>query len=223
MGVRTIAALGSSLLIAWWAGATYAAEGQGEALATEAQAAFAEAVDQVDAALLDTDASPAATRALVERVLDRWFDLAVMSRAALGSRADAFSADDLADFSQEFGRYVMDLYLVRIARNRDADFEVLGSVWDEATRTVRVQAVGGRPVATGLVNARRPEPARVDYWLRRKRGEWRIVNLVIDGVDVARSFRSEFASILARSSPGELVDELRKQNERRESTNPFDR
>jgi hypothetical protein len=47
-------------------------------------------------------------------------------------------------------------------------------------------------------------------------------DLSIDGVDVIRTFRSEYGSFLKRSSPAELVAELRAQNQRHAGTNPFE-
>ena len=192
-----------------------------DSMAEEARAAFSGTVDEVDAIIQNPSASPAAKRALVERVLERWLDLAFISRAALGPRAKTFSADELTEFAQEFERYVLNLYLMRIARNQGEDFEIRGAVWNAKRQVVTIRAVGGKSVFTGLLERPHDRSAVVEYVLRKRRGEWRLVTLVIDGVDSVRVFRDEFNSVLNRDKPAELISQLRERNTELDRENPF--
>jgi len=187
----------------------------------EATAAFSGAIDEVDAIIQNPSASPDAKRALVERVLERWLDVAFISRAALGPRAEAFSAVELTEFAQEFERYVLNLYTARIARNRDEDFEILGAVWDAKRQVVTVRADGGKRGLTGVLEQPSRHRAGVEYVLRKRRGEWRLVNVIIGGVDSVRVFRDEFSSVLKRATPAEMTGKLRERNTQLDRKNPF--
>jgi ABC-type transporter MlaC component len=58
--------------------------------------------------------------------------------------------------------------------------------------------------------------------LRRQRGDWRIIAIRIDGVDLAHNFRDQFEAVLGRSDPDALIAELRKRNAEREAQNPWE-
>lgn len=196
----------------------------GAALAEEGRSAFAVAVAEVDAILADETASPQDKRARVAFVLGRWLDLAFITRAALGPNADGFSRDQYAAFSQEFGRYVVAIYVRRIARARVSKLELQGARWDEKTRTVIVETRGGKPLALGPpeLNQGGPASARVEYRLRKRRGDWRILSIRIDGADSVRLFRGQFEAVLRDQGPDEVISKLREHNTRLEESNPFD-
>jgi ABC-type transporter MlaC component len=205
---------------------------EGGADDTEARAAFAEegrsalgvAMAEVDAILADETASPEDKRARIAFMLGRWLDLAFITRAALGSNADGFSQDQYADFSQEFGRYVVAIYVRRIARARVSKLELQGARWDEKTRTVIVETRGGKPLALGPpeLNQGGPSSGRVDYRLRKRRGGWRILSISIDGADSVRLFRGQFEAVLGEQGPDEVIAKLREHNARLEDTSPFE-
>jgi len=194
-----------------------------DVLVEEGRAAFAAVVGQVDSILADEKIEPRGKRAQIAYLLDQWLDLAFMTRAALGENAEKFSHEELADFSHEFGRYVVAIYLRRIAR-AEGKFEVLGAAWQERSRTVMVRTRGGRPLAdrAAQFNRGRPGTAEVDYRLRKRRGEWRILTIVIDGADTVRLFHGQFEAALASQSPEEVIGRLREHNTSMDAENPFD-
>jgi hypothetical protein len=96
---------------------------------------------------------------------------------------------------------------------------------DAETGVVTVRTLGGDPLGTYRdVHARRQTKARadVDYLLRRRRRDWQIIAIRIDGVDLARNFREQFQAVLERSSPDTLIAERRKRNAEREAENPWE-
>jgi phospholipid transport system substrate-binding protein len=195
-----------------------------EALVAEARERLGGAVAEVDAILSDESASPAEKRARIEYRLRRWLDLAFITRAALGSHAEKFSREQYTEFSQEFGRYVVGLYLQRIAREANADFELLDATWDAKTRTAIVHTHGGRPMAalTPEIFRGSPESTHVDYRMRKHRGDWRIVSISIGGVDVVRMFRDQFDAVLRSETPDRLIEQVGAHNTRIEAANPFE-
>ena len=87
----------------------------------------------------------------------------------------------------------------------------MGSAWDEKTGTVIVHTLGGKPLVamTAEFYRKAPDTAKVDYRLRKRRGEWRIVSISISGVDVVRLFREQFDAVLRSREPDEVIGQLR--------------
>jgi ABC-type transporter MlaC component len=193
--------------------------------AVEAKAALSSVLGEISATARDENLSADQKRALIEHELAIWIDYGHMSAVALGSRAELFSSQELAEFYQEFERYLSDVYIRRIVRFRENEIEIKQASLDEKTGIVMVRTLGGAPLGAfpGLATRRMwKERADVDYLLREKRGEWRIIAIRIDGVDTARVFRDQFQAVLGRSDPDALIADLRKRNAEREAKNPFD-
>lgn len=146
-----------------------------------------------------------------------------IARAALGHDADTLSRDQTIEFAQEMERYVVANWLQRIARAQVDEFEVLGATFNYATGVAVVQTHGGRRIVTNPRSRRQTGTgaALADHHMSLRRGAWCIRNIVIDGVDVIRSFREQFDSVLRRSDPDEMIDRVRAINDRVESNNPL--
>jgi ABC-type transporter MlaC component len=193
--------------------------------AAEAKAALSPVLVEIVATARDENASAEQKRALIEHQLAISIDFASMSTAALGPLAEMFSNQQLAEFYQEFERYLSDVYIRRIVRFREKEIEIQQASLDAATGVVTVRTLGGAPLGAypGLATRRMWKArADVDYLLRQQRGEWRIIAIRIDGVDITRNFRDQFQAVLQRSDPDALIADLRKRNAEREAQNPFE-
>jgi phospholipid transport system substrate-binding protein len=193
--------------------------------AAEARAALQPVLVKVVATARDENASPEAKRALIEHELAIWIDYGQMSKVALGPQAEKFSTQQVTEFGQEFERYLSDVYIRRIARFREKEIEITQTILDAKTGVVTVHTLGGAPLGPfKVVSPRHKEATRADveYLLRRKGGDWRILAIRIDGVDLVRNFRDQFQAVLERSDPDALIAELRKRNAEREAQNPWE-
>jgi ABC-type transporter MlaC component len=215
---RSFAAAGA--LLAVLATAAVAADDP----AAEARAAIEPVLAEVSATARDEQLSADQKRALIEHELSIWIDFASVGLRALGPHAESFSRRQLVEFGQEFERYMLDNYIRRIVRYRDNDVEIQQTVWDPERGLATIRILGGASLAgSARVTRRAWKPrADVDYVLRRHRGEWRIIAVRIDGVDMGRFFGDQFESVLARSGPDGLITSLRERNAEREGDNPFD-
>jgi phospholipid transport system substrate-binding protein len=52
----------------------------------------------------------------------------------------------------------------------------------------------------------------LDYRLLNKGGDWRVYDVVIDGVSLISNYRGQFSKIIKSSGYDELVDKLRKKS-----------
>jgi len=217
VGIRSAALVAMAVT---WAVASSAAEDP----AAEARAAIAPVFAGITATARDEQLSPKQKRALIEHELSIWIDFGSVALTSLGPRAEQFSREQLAEFNQEFERYLLDVYIRRIVRFRDNDVEIRSASYDEKREMATIRILGGASLAgSARVTRQAWKPrAEVDYVLRKRRGEWRIVAVRIDGIDMGRFFGDQFEAVLARSGPDGLIGELRQRNAEREGDNPFE-
>lgn len=82
----------------------------------------------------------------------------------------------------------------------------------------RIDLVGTRPEPRGDVTVRTrirggsADGAAVDYRLRRFGDEWRVIDVVIEGVSLVSSYREQFAEVLSSGGPERLLELLREKN-----------
>jgi phospholipid transport system substrate-binding protein len=197
---------------------------EGEDPAAEVLAVFEPMLASIDAILADPKATADEKRALIEREFDIWVDYATMAHAALGPRAEEFSALELASFASEFERYFQHFYVSRIALGDAAAREAAASGYDPSSGTVTVR-VPGAAALSGPFPKRSTDPRKVDalFLLQKRYGDWRIIDVRIGSVQVTKFFRQQFESLLRTETPEQLIVRLRDLNQQLEARNPLDR
>ena len=96
--------------------------------------------------------------------------------------------------------------------------------YDPQSGTVTVR-VPGVATLSGPFTQRSTDPRNVDahFRLRKRYGDWRIVDVRIGSVDVTKLFRQQFESLLRSETPEQMIARLRDRNEQLEARNPLDR
>ena len=61
------------------------------------------------------------------------------------------------------------------------------------------------------------EDILVDYRLRKEDGEWRVIDVIIEGVSLVANFRSQFQEIISRDGAAKLIELLHEKNAKGES------
>jgi phospholipid transport system substrate-binding protein len=64
-------------------------------------------------------------------------------------------------------------------------------------------------VHTEITIERDPEPARVDYHLLHRDGDWKVYDIVIEGVSLVNNYRTQFNTIMLKDSYAGLVKQMR--------------
>lgn len=170
--------------------------------ASEPLAIVRETLDQVLEILARTELSAAERAQEVEKLAEHRFDLATISRLVLARRWKGFSPEQREEFVEEFGTMLARSYGARITSYKqervaikDHRFEPRGDL------TVLTRVVGG--TADGI---------EIDYRLRKNDDAWQVIDVIIEGISLVSSYRSQFAEILSRGGPGELLEMLREKN-----------
>jgi phospholipid transport system substrate-binding protein len=174
--------------------------------AAEAEAIVRKTVDQVLEVLARGGLSDDQRRQQIEEIAYERFDFVTISRLVLARKWKRFSPEQQQEFIEQFKLQLSKNYGSRITRYeqerveiRDHRLEKNGDV------TVRTRIDGG--AADGI---------EVDYRLRRKDrkpdGRWMVIDVIVEGVSLVSSYRSQFAEVLNHSDPGEVLKQLREKN-----------
>ena len=102
----------------------------------------------------------------------------------------------------ELTNYLLASYGTRIARYGREDVVTLGE---------RAEVNGDVSVQT-VIKGGDFDGAAVDYRMRTIAGEWRVIDVVIEGVSLVANFRSQFADVIAKGGPQELLKRLKEKN-----------
>lgn len=132
-------------------------------------------------------------------------DLAEMSKRVLPPRIwNEASASQRSQFQQQFTNLLIRTYASALAEYKDESvqfFPVRGGA--SGKTTVRVDS--------NIVRSEGPSIA-VNYRLVYKNGQWRLYDMVVDGVSLLESFRSQFADKLSKGSMDDLLRDMSAHN-----------
>lgn len=161
-----------------------------------------ETVDQVIGILASQELSDDQRRQRIEEIAYRRFDFDTISRLVVARRWRGFTPEQREQFVEQFKLLLSRNYGSRITRYEQQQVAILGQRL-EANRdvTVRTRIEGGS--ADGI---------EVSYRLRRRDGPWMVIDVIIEGVSLVSSYRSQFAEVLSRGGPDELLRQLREKN-----------
>ena len=174
-----------------------------EAPTSVPQQIIEQTVDEVVAILADETRSSEVRRAELEAIARQRFDFRSMSRLVLARNWKRFSKPQQAEFVEVFTRYLANDYGSRLDRYEQERVEVLGE---------RQEPRGDVTVKTAIVGGEN-DGALVDYRMRDRKGQWRIIDVVIEGISLVANFRDQFRDVIARSGPEGLLEKLREKNE----------
>jgi len=152
----------------------------------------------------------AAIADLVDRVLVPHVDFELASRLVLGKHWRTASPEQRETFVKEFKKFILRFYngalTSYVASNevpRDLmRFEPVKA--DDDARQLYVRS---------SVRQQNGPPVSVDYRMYRTGGEWRVIDVSVEGISMAVSYRTNFASEIRRKGIDGLIASLRERNE----------
>jgi phospholipid transport system substrate-binding protein len=139
-------------------------------------------------------------------VLDEGTDLTLLGRLVLGRYWREANQRQRTEYLQLFRHYMLQTLVQRLRQYVGSDLGYVGE---------RFQIIASRPVGERdvLVQSRvappSAQPLRVDWRLRERPGEPVIIDLIVEGISLLVTQRSEFAAVLERGGVDGLLTELR--------------
>lgn len=149
--------------------------------------------------------NPRVVHSIVNRVLLPQVDQQGMARSALGRAAwSAASGSQKQRFTREFINLLIRTYSSAIAEYRNQKVEFY-PVRDDF-QSKRMVEVRSRIVQDGGPSI------PVNYRVILIGGQWKIYDVIVEGVSMVQSFRSQFSNELNRGSMDDLLSAMAKRN-----------
>lgn len=133
-------------------------------------------------------------------IVDGVFDYTELSKRTLAQHRKQFTPDQQEEFTRLFGKLLGSVYMDRITAYQDEKV-VFGKVTNLSDQTAEVQSE--------VVKSSKSIP--IHYRMIFENGEWRVYDVVIEGVSLVQNYRSQFREILTNKSPEDLLKILRKK------------
>lgn len=139
-------------------------------------------------------------RHLLEKVVAARFDYTEMSRRALGAPWNQLTDQQKQEFVDLFRTLLINSYADKIETYSGEGVQYLNERTEKEYAEVRTKVLSGKTEVP------------LDYRLINKADDWRVYDVVVDGVSLVNNYRGQFTKILRASSYSDLVDQLRKKS-----------
>ena len=136
----------------------------------------------------------------IRAISDEMFDFTELSRRSLGQNWEKFSADQQKEFIRLFRSLLEETYSEKITVYTDEKI-VYKKETSLSEKTVEVQ--------TAVLTKTSEVP--IFYRLMEKNQDWKVYDVVIEGVSLVNNYRTQFREILASKTPEALLGILRNK------------
>ena len=136
----------------------------------------------------------------IRTVSEKMFDFTELSKRTLGPNWKNLNTEQQKEFIVLYRDILEDAYMDRIIAYKDEKV-VFHKETMLTDNTTEVQS----SIITKTVET------RINYRLILKSGEWKVYDVVIEGVSLIKNYRTQFREIMANKSPEELLKVLRKK------------
>ncbi|MBP1749839.1 MAG: toluene tolerance protein [Deltaproteobacteria bacterium] len=136
----------------------------------------------------------------IEVIADKMFDYVELSKRTLGLNWNKFTVDQRKEFVELFKGMLRDTYVDRITAYTNEKVNFTKEV-PLTENTVEVQTV--------VISTSAQTP--INYRAMKKSNEWKVYDVVIEGVSLVSNYRTQFRDILGNNPPQVLIDTLRKK------------
>lgn len=127
-------------------------------------------------------------KAAFKKLLGNKFDMQTIGRFALGRYWQTASPDQRKEYLNLFQSMTIEVYSQRFSDYQGQSLKVRGS---------RPEGKSDTLVNTVIVQDSGPE-VKVDWRVRQKDGGYKVVDVIVEGVSMAVTQRSDFASVIQR-------------------------
>ncbi|MFP6747086.1 MAG: ABC transporter substrate-binding protein [Alphaproteobacteria bacterium] len=153
--------------------------------------------------LQSRDGKIEAREAQFRDLLSNGFDMPFIARFVLGKYWRKATPQERADYQALFTEFILQSYSRRMGGYSGETFTVAGA-----------RAAGKRDVLVRTRIARPGGPAvKADWRVRPKGGQYRIIDIMVEGVSMAVTQRSEFSAVMRRRGMQGLLQILRARTE----------
>jgi phospholipid transport system substrate-binding protein len=146
------------------------------------------------------EAGKKAKQEQIRKISLKMFDFAELSKRTLGLSWNKFSAAQRQEFVDLYKGILEDAYVDKITSYTD----------ERINYTKELQLSENAAEVQSTVVTKSGE-IPVYYRMHNKDGQWRVYDVVIEGVSLVNNYRTQFREILANNPPAYLLETMRKK------------
>ncbi len=139
--------------------------------------------------------------AIISTEIETVFDFKELSRRTLGRSWKKMSKEQQTEFVELFRKLLQGVYSDRLLAYSDQKI-----VFGKETMLKK-----GRAEVESYLQTSDGSKIPLFYWLTNKSGEWRVYDVIIEGVSMVKNYRTQFREILSKGSPEKLLEILREK------------
>jgi phospholipid transport system substrate-binding protein len=134
-------------------------------------------------------------------IINEVFDWQELSRRTLGREWKKFSPDQQKEFVSLFEKLLQDIYADRVLAYTSEKIE-----FGKETELKK-----GRVEVESYIITKDGTKVPLFYRLTDKSGQWRVYDVIIEGVSMVKNYRGQFREILSNKTPEDLLQTLREK------------
>lgn len=138
-------------------------------------------------------------RRKLEKVIGARFDYEEMAKRSLGKRWRKLRDSEQQEFVRLFTALLVRSYASKIEGYSGEQVEYLNERTKGKYAEVKTKVISGKVEIP------------LDYRMLNRSNQWRVYDVVVDGVSLVRNYRGQFAKIIKASSYDDLVQTLREK------------
>jgi phospholipid transport system substrate-binding protein len=136
----------------------------------------------------------------IRSISEEIFDFTELSRRSLGQNWNKFSPDQQKEFTKLYKSLLEEAYADKIT-----------SYTDEKVFFKREITLSEKTVEVETTIVTKTSEVPIHYRVIEKEGQWKVYDVVIEGVSLVSNYRTQFREILANKKPEDLLETLRKK------------
>ncbi len=135
----------------------------------------------------------------ISKIINDVFDYQELSRRTLGREWKKFKPDQQKEFVSLFEELLENIYADRI----------LAYTNEKITFGKETELKKGRVEVESYIITKDNKKVPLFYRMTDKSGQWRVYDVVIEGVSMVKNYRGQFREILSKKKPEDLLQTLR--------------
>ena len=149
---------------------------------------------------LQGEANQDAKQKKIESIADQMFDYVALSRLTLGKSWNQFSREQQKEFVSLYRTILEKAYMDKILSYTDEKV-----IFDKELMLSENKA----EVQTKIITKSAEIP--IFYRVYLKDGQWRVYDVIVEGISLIKNYRTQFREILANNPPEEVLKILREK------------
>jgi phospholipid transport system substrate-binding protein len=139
--------------------------------------------------------------AIISKQIEPFFDFKALSRRTLSRDWKKMSGEQQTEFVGLFKKLLQGVYADRLLAYSDQKV-----LFGKETMVKK-----GRAEVQSYLQTSDGKKIPLFYRLSNKSGDWKVYDVIIEGVSMVKNYRTQFRQILAKDSPDKLLEILRNK------------